>query len=439
MDMTIAIGQSAQRKIRRHILPFFMFAYMLNFFDRMNLSFAALTMNKDLAITATAFGLAAGLFSAGYFIFEVPSNLAMEKFGARIWIARIMVTWGIVATCMSFITNVTGLYVARFLLGVAEAGFYPGMLLFLTYWFLEKEHGKATAYLLLGMCVAGIIGAPIAGAILQNMNGLAGLVGWKWLFIIEGIPSIIFGIFVYFWLPDSPQKAKWLTDEEKNWIVNAIKEENKANSNVDQHKSHNIFKTLSSPVVIVLALAYSMYGFGYYGMNYFTPQLIKSAGTGLSTMSISLLTMIPYIGTIIGLLAWSRYSDKTGKRRVPLYAAAIIGGVALILMPHTTSLAGGIALLFFVAVGLGGIPTTFWPTATQLLTPKERAAALALINSFSALGGFFGPYLMGAAKDATGSWAVGMAILGSGLLLLGALMFVVFKMTQVGKGYSLPQ
>lgn len=434
MDMDNAIGNSARRKIRMHILPFFMVAYMLNFFDRMNLSFASLTMNKDLSITATAFGLAAALFSAGYFIFEVPSNLAMEKFGARVWVARIMITWGIVASCMSLITHATGLYVARFLLGVAEAGFYPGMMLFLTYWFLEEEHGKATAYLLIGMSVAGIIGSPIAGFILQGMNGLAGLAGWKWLFIVEGIPSIIFGIFTYVWLPNRPEKAKWLTDQEKNWIVNAIKEENKVHEKTDEQKGHqSVFKTLSSPVVIVLALAYIMYGFGYYGMNYFTPQIIKSAGTNLSTLNVSFLTMIPYIGTIIGLLAWSSYSDKTGKRRGPLILASTIGGIALILMPHTGSLAGGIALLFMVAMGLGGIPTTFWPICNQALAPKQRAAALALINSFSAIGGFAGPYLMGAAKDATGGWYLGMAILGAGLLMLGALMAIVFKMTNAGK------
>lgn len=410
-------------KLSRRILPLLVMCMFIAFLDRINIGFASLQMNKALELSPAAYGFGAGLFFIGYFIFEVPSNMVLERVGPRKWIARIMVTWGILAAAMAFVRGPNSFYVMRFLLGVAEAGFFPGVIFYLTFWFRAKERALATATFISGSYVAGIIGAPLSGVIMSNLNGALGFAGWQWLFVIEGIPAVILAFIVWYYLPDSPETSAWLETEEKEWVAGVITEEREMNTG----KEHmGLLSVLTRPRTLLLSLTYILYVTGNLGLQLWMPQIIKTMGVGISTMNVTLLTTLPYFAIIFAMILWSRHSDNSGERRWHLTIAAIIAAIGLSTAAGAQSLTVGMMGLIITGLGLGGTQPTFWASVTQILDPKEAAVAIALVNSIGNLGGFFGPNLMGLAQAQTGHYNAGVYIFASCFIGVIILMQVIY-------------
>lgn len=421
---TLEFEKQVVGKVSRRVLPLVIVCMFISFLDRINIGFAALQMNAELNLSAAAYGFGAGLFFIGYFAFEVPSNLILQKVGPRIWIARIMVTWGLVACCFALIKGETTFYILRFLLGLAEAGFVPGVIFMLTFWFRAKERAFAMGAFIGGSYVAGIVGSPLSGLIMTYMNEVLGIAGWRWLFIIEGFPAIVLAFFVLKYLSDKPDKAKWLTSEEKTWLNNAIAEEQKA---VGEEKHISVWKALIRPRTLLLSLAYVCYVGGNIGLQLWMPQIIKTMGSGLSMMSVTALTALPYIAILLAMLLWSRHSDKTKERMWHVTIAAVVAAIGLVISAGASSLTVGLFGLIITGLGLGGTQPTFWASATQILDPRESAVAIAVINSVGNLGGFFGPNLMGYFKSLTGRYNTGIYIFAASFILMIVLMYIVYQ------------
>jgi ACS family tartrate transporter-like MFS transporter len=414
MDATIE--RSTMRKIYLRLLPFAMLCYILAYIDRINVSFAALTMRDDIGMSAATFGFAVGMFYWGYFIFEVPSNVILEKIGARIWIARIMVTWGILAVATAFVTNSTSFGIVRFLLGVAEAGFFPGIVLYFTYWFPSNHHARIVAGFLVGLPVAVALGSPISTSLLY-LDGLFNLRGWQVMYIAEGLPTVVLGIITYFVLTDRPQQAKFLTEEERNWLVTTIASERRA---TEQVRRYNLWEALYNPKVLLLALNYLGIVTASLGMLFFIPQIIKSLGN-YSNMTVGWLTMIPYICGGIALVVWGRISDLMDERRWNLFIACVFSTVGLIIAGMTMGTWWALVGMSIAAMGFYGSKGPFFAMPPMFLTGPALAAGIAWINSLGNLGGFFGPWYVGVMKDMTGSFAGGLY----GLALLGFISSLV--------------
>ncbi len=396
-----------------------MLSYFLAYVDRINVSFAGLTMQGDLRMSATAFGFAAGTFYWGYFIFEVPSNVIMEKVGARLWIARIMITWGIFAGFTALVTGSTSFAVVRFFLGVAEAGFFPGILLYFTYWFPARHHARIVSGFLIGLPVAVAAGAPISTAIL-GLDGLFGLRGWQVMYVAEAIPTVLIGVVTLFVLTDRPEQATFLTAEEKSWLTAKLATERRAKEAV---KTFSLWQAMFDPKVLLLALNYFGIVVASLGMLIFIPQIIKSIGLS-SNMMVGWLTMVPYACGGVALVAWGRLSDRMQERRWHLLAACLLSalglGIAGLAMGSWWALAG----MSIAAMGFYGSKGPFWAMPPMFLTGTGAAAAIAWINSIGNLGGFFGPWYVGVMKDATGSYAGGLY--GLALLCLASAIVCAF-------------
>jgi MFS transporter, ACS family, tartrate transporter len=410
----LAIEKSAMRKIYLRLLPFAIFSYFLAYIDRINVSFAGLTMQGDLQMSAAAFGFAAGTFYWGYFIFEVPSNVIMEKVGARLWIARIMITWGIFAGVTAFVTGSTSFAVVRFLLGVAEAGFFPGILLYFTYWFPSHHHARIVSGFLIGLPIAVAAGAPVSTGIL-SLDGLFGLRGWQIMYIAEAIPTILIGVATFFVLTDRPQQAKFLTLEEKTWLANKLAAERRAKEAV---KTFGMWQSMFDPKVLLLSLNYFGIVVASLGLLIFIPQIIKSIGAGSSNMTVGWLTMIPYICGGIALVVWGRVSDRMHERRWNLLAACLVSAIGLFIAGYAMGTWWSLVGMSIAAMGFYGSKGPFWAMPPMFLTGTAAAASIAWINSIGNLGGFFGPWYVGFMKDLTGSYAGGLY--GLALLCLGA-------------------
>jgi ACS family tartrate transporter-like MFS transporter len=408
--MDAAIEKSAMRKIYLRLLPFAILSYFLAYIDRINVSFAGLTMRGDLDMSATAFGFAAGTFYWGYFIFEVPSNIAMEKVGARLWIARIMITWGILAGLTALVVGPTSFSALRFLLGAAEAGFFPGIVLYFTYWFPSHHHARIVSGFLVGLPIAVAAGAPISTALL-GLDGLFGLRGWQIMYIAEAIPTIVIGIFTLFWLTDRPEQAKFLTAEERTWLATKLAAERRAKEAV---RTFSVLQGMFDPKVLLLSLNYLGIVTASLGMLIFIPQIIKSLGS-FSNMTVGWLTMIPYICGGISLVLWGRASDRMNERRWNLLAACIVSTAGLVMAGLTMGTWWALVGMSIAAIGFYGSKGPFWAMPPMFLTGTAAAAVIAWINSIGNLGGFFGPWYVGVMKDATGSYAGGLY----GLALLG--------------------
>jgi MFS transporter, ACS family, tartrate transporter len=415
-----AIEKSAMRKIYLRLLPFAVLSYFLAYIDRINVSFAGLTMRDDLQLSATAFGLAAGTFYWGYFIFEVPSNVIMEKVGARLWIARIMITWGICAGITAMVTGSTSFAVVRFFLGVAEAGFFPGLVLYFTYWFPSYHHARIVSGFLIGLPIAVAAGAPISTGILE-LDGLFGLHGWQIMYIAEAIPTILIGIVTLFVLTDRPEQAKFLTDAEKAWLVDKLASERRAKEAV---KTFGVWQSMFDPKVLLLSLNYFGIVVASLGLLIFIPQIIKTLGVGSSHMAVGWLTMIPYICGGIALVVWGRISDRMQERRWNLLVACVVAAIGLFIAGYTMGTWWSLIGLSIAAIGFYGSKGPFWAMPPMFLTGPGAAATIALINSLGNLGGFFGPWYVGQMKDFTGSYAGGLY--GLAALCVGSAIVCAF-------------
>ena len=433
--ITTDVEKSTTSKIAKKLMPLLVICMFIAFLDRINIAFAALTMNKDLGLSAEVFGLGAGLFFLGYVVFEVPSNLILVKVGPKRWFARIMITWGLIAAGMAFVQGAKSFYIMRVLLGLAEAGFAPGAIFLLTLWYRKRERAQAAGIFHCGSFLGAAVGAPLSGLIMTYLHGTMGLTGWQWLFIAEGLPAVIMAFVVLKYLPNRPRDAKWLKSEEREWITQTIEAENRAEAEVE-HIS--VWQALTSPKTLLLSFIYFCFCVGALGLTIWLPQLIKALGKAqnLSTLAITLYTMLPFWLIIFSLVISGRHSDKTGERRWHLTIASLVCACGLFVTAGATSLTIGICALIVVGIGLGGVQPAFWGAATDMLDPKEAAAAIALICCVGNLGGFVGPYLVGLAKALTGEFNVGVYIFSGCFALVAILIHVVFAITKKAGGVS---
>ncbi len=429
--MTQVHLESAVSKAARRLVPFLVVCYAVNFLDRVNVGFAALSMNADLGLTPEMFGFGAGIFFAGYILFEIPSNLALARFGARLWISRIMISWGLVATAMAFVGGETSFYVLRFLLGVAEAGFFPGIILYLTYWFPRENRAHIVSAFMTAVPIATVIGGPLSGALL-GLDGLMGIAGWRWLFLIEGLPAVVLGVVALIFLTDRPKDATWLTGAEAEALEARLAEdaEETRGRGLD-----GLGAALTHPRVILLGVLYFCIVVGLYGVGFWMPQVLQLHG--LTHLQIGFLTAIPYLVATIGMVIAGRNSDRTGERilhvALPLAAAAL----GFVWSAYAGSLALVMTALSVAALGLFAAIGTFWSLPTSILTGTGAAAGLALVNSIGNSGGFFGPMIVGYLKGRTGDFSAALMFL-AGSLALAAALAVFFGQAERSRRPSLP-
>jgi ACS family tartrate transporter-like MFS transporter len=419
------------RKLRLRLIPLLFLFYVVAYLDRINISFAALTMNADLAISSTQFGLLTGIFFWGYFLFEIPSNLLLHKIGARIWIARILITWGIVAAATGLVHSAPQLYVARFLLGVAEAGFSPGIFLYLMYWFRQRDQAQMLALFMAAAPISSILGAPVSGFILDHVHWLA-IGSWRWLLILEGLPAIVCGVVTYYLLPNRPAEAAFLTEDEKARITSELAREEQ-----DKSGAHSIsaLRTLTHPRVWHLASVHFMYLVGFYGMLFYMPQAVKSLSTAYSNTLVGILVMVPHLAGLTAMILVSRSSDRRLERRYHAAIPAIVGGVALGLLGVTRSPLLSITLWSFAAMGLYSYNAPFWAIPSKFLSGISAATGIALINAVGSLGGFVGLSAIGALANGKGGIYSGLALCGISLFVSAMLVLLLPKNQITGPAY----
>ncbi|MGE5114465.1 MAG: MFS transporter [Acidobacteriaceae bacterium] len=409
------------RKIRARIVPYLFLLYIVAFLDRTNIGFAALTMNRELGITAVQFGVLSGIFFWGYFLFEIPSNLLMHKIGARIWIARILVTWGVVAVLTGFVRNTPQLYVARFLLGIAEAGFFPGIILYLTYWFRQRELAQALALFIAAAPVSGFIGAPVSVFILDRVHWL-GISGWRWLLVLEGLPAILCGVITYFVLPSRPAEASFLSGVEKAWLIKELAREEEAKVEESAASAVSVF---SHRRVWHLALTWFTYQIGVYAMYFWMPQMVKSVAKSYSNRAVGTFVMIPYLAGVIAMVLVSRSSDRRLERKYHGAACLLVAGIGLMLLGRMTTPWQAVMLWSVIAMGISSFNGPFWAVPNQFLAGVAGASGIAFINSVGNLGGFVGPATLGWIGQKTGNLHAGLAFAGGSLFLSATLMLLI--------------
>ena len=413
------------RKLKIRLLPFLFVLFVLAFIDRINLGFAALTMNQELAINTQQFGFAAGIFFWGYFLFEIPSNLILHKIGARVWIARILITWGAIATLTGFVHSVHQLYVARFALGIAESGYFPGIVLYLGYWFRQREKAQAIALILIGIPLASILGGPISGFILDHARWL-GLSSWRWLLILEGVPAATLAFLVPFLLPSKPGEAKFLTADEKAWIAEKLEREDRLKL-AAKKQSISVARTLLNPRVWHVACMGFCHGFASYTFSFWLPQVMKSLFGGRSNTLIGIAVMIPSLLALVAMVVASRHSDRTLERRYHLAILSVLAGTAFLLLGVPRSPLFSVVLFSAVAVGNYSFLPIFFSLPGEFLTGSSAAAGIALVTSVTNLGGFAGPFTVGLIRQSTGSFYPGLICAGIFFLVSASLAFVLPK------------
>jgi D-galactonate transporter len=424
MDQSIA--RTAIRKLNLRIVYFTSFLFFLAWLDRSNVSFAALRMSQDLKFSATVYGFGAGLFFISYALFEVPSNLVLYRVGARFWLARIMVTWGIISAGFAFVQGETSFYVLRFLLGAAEAGFFPGIVYYFAQWFPSEQRAKAYAILVATPMVALIVMGPISGWLLGVMDGVWGIAGWKWMFIIEGIPSIIFGVVTLFYLTDRIEDANWLNSQEKTWLIHALEADKKNEPPVD---FASVTAFLRDSRIWLLTGIYFFWTLGGYGIIFWLPQILKSIGD-LSTLQVGFLFSIPFVCGLISMLIVSRHSDETGERKMHIVVCALLGAIALAASAYIASSIVAYLLICVSAIGSYGLQPIFWTLPTGYLGGKSAAAGIAFVNCAAGFGGFCGPYLVGWIRDVTGSFSPALLALAVALVVI-ALLTLTMRIKRV--------
>ncbi|SDH79143.1 MFS transporter [Paraburkholderia phenazinium] len=415
-------------RVTARLVPFLVVCYFVAYLDRVNVGFAALQMNKDLGLSASAFGFGAGIFFIAYFFFEVPSNLLLEKFGARRWIARIMFTWGILAGAMAFIPGIaryTGMsaahvfYTLRVLLGVAEAGFFPGIIFLLTLWFPAMYRARVVGYFMAAIPLSTVIGAPVSGALL-GLNGLGGMAGWQWVYLLEAAPAVLLSVVVLFYLTDKPADASWLKTDEREWLVSRLAQERAKREAV---RNFSVREALFNPRVLAIALIYFGANATNYGLSFFLPQIVKAFG--LSNLQTGFVTSLPYVVGVISMVLWGRHSDRKLERKwhvaiALLVAAGGIGAAAGLDNPVLK-----MAALSLAGFGIFGCLPVIWTLPAAFLSGAAAACGIAAVNSLGNLAGFFGPYAMGWIKDSTGGFGAGLLCLsGAGLVGVAAVLLL---------------
>jgi ACS family tartrate transporter-like MFS transporter len=413
------IEKRTMAKVTWRLVPFLMLCYFIAYLDRVNVGFAGASMSQDLGLSAAAFGGAAGIFFVAYFFFEVPSNLALDRFGARKWIARIMLTWGLISGAQAFVTGELSFNIVRLLLGIAEAGFFPGIIFFLTLWFPSTYRARIVGLFMFAIPISTVLGAPISGLVL-NLEGVAGLHGWQWMFLIEAAPALLMAFAVWFYLTDRPADALWLRPDESKWLQDRLEAERRNRESL-VHLSW--LRALGDPRVIALGFVYMGANIPQYGLSFFLPQIVKSFG-GLGNFEIGVITALPYAVGAVGMILWGRHSDRTGERKwhtvIPF--AVIVAGLGLAAVAPSPIL----KMLWLCVAGFGffSVLPVFWTLPTALLSGTAAAAGIAAVNSIGNLGGYFGPQIFGLLRDRTGADLSGLMFL-AGCAVMGIVIVLV--------------
>lgn len=418
---TSALASTTLRKVTWRLIPFLLLLYIVAWLDRVNVGFAALQMNEDLRFSPAVYGLGAGLFFIGYALFEVPSNLVLARVGARRWIARIMVSWGLLSAATMFVRGPTSFYTLRFLLGVAEAGFFPGIIYYLSTWYPAAQRARAVSWFMVAIPLTIVIGGPLAGYLL-GMDGVVGLRGWQWLFLLEGLPAVFLGVVAFFYLTDRPERAHWLEPAERTWLTNLIDAEQ---ARARERHGIGLGRALLHPIVWVLGLISFAFQSGSYGLTLWIPQIIKGLA-GFTDFEVGMISAIPYFAAAVGMVAIGAHSDRTGERFAHIAGSLLVGAIGFTASAYLTSPVPGLIALTVAAVGDLGGRGPFWALPGRFLAGNASAGGIALINTLGALGGFVGPSLVGFVKNATGSFKGGLVLLAS-LLFVSAIVTLLVR------------
>jgi D-galactonate transporter len=418
-----SIGHNTIRKLQVRLIPYLFLLYVVAMIDRVNISFAQLTMNRDLGLSSQQYGIAAGIFFIGYFLFEVPSNLMLQRVGARLWIARILLSWGLVASLTGLVQSIHQLYAARVLLGFAEAGYYPGIVLYLTYWFRQREQARVLSLFLTGFAVNSILGAPISGFILTHVHWL-GLGSWRWLFILEGLPAIALGFLTYLVLPNRPSEAGFLTAEEKQWLETELEREEQGKPG-----KRSAIEGMTNLRVWHLAVVYFGMMIGSYTLSFYAPKVVVSLSSEYSYSLVGYLVTIPYLAALAGMIFVARSSDRRLERRYHAAISLLVGGIGFLSLTTIHSPFVTIALLSLLAIGYCSSLSPFWAMPSEFLSGFSAASGIAIINSVGNLGGFFGPSMVGFITQKTGALYGGLAFAGVSMLVAATLVLALPKMS----------
>lgn len=425
-------ARAVTAKVTRRLIPFLFVCYVVNYLDRFNIAFAALQMKADLGLGDAVYGLGAGMFFVGYVTFEIPSNLILQRVGARWWIARIMVTWGLISACMMFVKTPAAFYTLRFLLGLAEAGFLPGMIFYFTHWIPARDRARVFALFLTSTALAGVIGAPVSAALLK-LGGVGGLAGWQWLFLVEGLPAVVLGVITWFYLPDRPSDARWLSVPEQAWLEETLRIEREL-----QERTHRftLWQALTHGRVWRLCLLYFSTIISFYGVAFWLPQIVQSF-SGLSNAAASLISALPYLAASIGMVVVARHSDRTGERHRHVAFAAFAGAAGLIIgaLVQRHPVAALLALCL-TATGIWSTLGPFWSLPTTFLSGTAAAGGIALINSVGNMGGFVGPTVVGFLKERTQRFESGLLALAASLVVAGLLALSMRGDRELGKTHA---
>jgi MFS transporter, ACS family, tartrate transporter len=411
------LARALARALRR-LIPFLFLLYIVAYLDRINVGFAVLQMNQALGFSATVYGFGAGIFFLSYVLFEIPSNVILARVGARVWIARIMITWGLVSSAMMFVRSASSFYTLRFLLGLAEAGFFPGIIFYLTRWFPARERARTIAAFMTATLIAGVIGGPISGSLL-SLHGAGGLAGWQWLFLLEGLPSIVLGFVVLIVLAERPEDATWLTGAERAALVACLRED----AATLQHETTG--GALRNARTWLLAIVYFTIPVTLYGIGFFLPQMLKRA-SGASDFVVGLLSAVPYAAGAIAMVIAGRHSDRTGERRWHVLVPALLSASGLVLASRSSGIAWSVVTLSIAMLGLASMFGPFWALTTSRMAGVGAAASIALVNAVGNTGGFVGPYLLGAINDATHSFSLGLLAIAA-MLAAGATLVLFVR------------
>ncbi len=420
-----ALDLQVYRKLNRRLLPFLACLYVIAYIDRVNIGFAKLTMAEQLGFSDSIYGLGAGIFFIGYFLFEIPSNLILHRVGAKIWIARIMIVWGLLAAAMVFVSTPMQFYILRFLLGVGEAGFFPGIILYLTYWYPAPRRAKATATFMASVALAGVIGSPLSGFIMTYLDGVSTLTGWQWLFLIEAVPAIILGIIVAFWLENGPEQARWLTSDERNWLNSQLTAES-----LNKEQSGHIIcfsKALCNSKLWLLSFTYFSIVMGFYGISFWLPQIVNTL-VHQNLMLTGLLSAIPYAIAAIGMVVVGHLSDKNNERRWHIVSSALAGCLGLLISAiYNDTLLLALFGLSLASLGILSALSIFWSLPTAFLSGTAAAGGLALINAFGNLAGYLSPVLVAWIKTQTGDFTSALYMLATWLIVAAAIVLIKFR------------